>query len=165
VSRRALLSRVAATLGSFLAAALGVPLVGAVVSPATRRDESPWVALGSSGDFVVGRPRLVQFGIERADGYLQTTLPRAVWVSRLNDDQLIVHNARCTHLGCLVDYDAASHTFLCPCHGGVFALADGRVLDGPPPRPLDALEHREEGGRLLARYQDFQAGVPDKIAL
>ncbi|HZT09223.1 MAG TPA: Rieske (2Fe-2S) protein [Chloroflexota bacterium] len=164
-TRRALLARVGAGLGAFLAAALGVPVIGAIVSPAGRRDESPWISLGQVADFAVGQPRMVQFGIRRADGYLQTTLPRAVWVYRSTEENVVVRNARCTHLGCLVGYRAESSTFVCPCHGGVFARDDGRVLDGPPPRAMDELRYRIDGGLLMTQYQDFQVGVPNRVAL
>jgi cytochrome b6-f complex iron-sulfur subunit len=41
----------------------------------------------------------------------------------------------CTHLGCIVHWNEAQHEFLCPCHGATFG-ADGRVVSGPPPKPL-----------------------------
>jgi cytochrome b6-f complex iron-sulfur subunit len=44
-------------------------------------------------------------------------------------------SAVCTHLGCLIDWDASRRLFDCPCHGGTFDL-NGRVTGGPPPRPL-----------------------------
>lgn len=44
-------------------------------------------------------------------------------------------DAKCTHLGCTVGYDAGSGDLLCPCHGSVFGL-DGRVLSPPAPSPL-----------------------------
>jgi hypothetical protein len=47
----------------------------------------------------------------------------------------------------------------------VFALGDGRVLEGPPPRPLDRLASQVTGGQLSVQYQDFLAGVPDQVPL
>ena len=47
----------------------------------------------------------------------------------------------CTHYGCEVAWSAAQSRYLCPCHEGVFD-ADGRVVSGPPPRPLQRLEVR-----------------------
>ena len=44
-------------------------------------------------------------------------------------------SAICTHLGCLVQWDQRQHQFACPCHAG-FYDANGRVVSGPPPRPL-----------------------------
>lgn len=37
---------------------------------------------------------------------------------------------RCPHLGCALHWNAAEHSWDCPCHGSRFA-ADGRVLDNP----------------------------------
>jgi len=41
----------------------------------------------------------------------------------------------CTHLGCLLEYDRENKSLICPCHAGVFDL-EGRVVSGPPPKPL-----------------------------
>ncbi len=44
------------------------------------------------------------------------------------------------------DGDAEYH---CPCHNGLFD-AEGRVIGGPPPRPLDRYEYKVEDGVLFA---------------
>lgn len=45
------------------------------------------------------------------------------------------YSAICTHLGCIVGWDAQRHQIACPCHAGYFDL-NGRPVAGPPPRPL-----------------------------
>jgi glycine/D-amino acid oxidase-like deaminating enzyme/nitrite reductase/ring-hydroxylating ferredoxin subunit len=62
---------------------------------------------------------------------------RAVY--RDETGELKALSARCTHLGCIVRFNAVERTWDCPCHGSRFAI-DGEVLEGPAVHPL---EHRE----------------------
>jgi glycine/D-amino acid oxidase-like deaminating enzyme/nitrite reductase/ring-hydroxylating ferredoxin subunit len=59
---------------------------------------------------------------------------RAVY--RQEDGTLRALSARCTHLGCIVDWNRAEATWDCPCHGSRFAR-DGKVIDGPAVAPLE----------------------------
>jgi glycine/D-amino acid oxidase-like deaminating enzyme/nitrite reductase/ring-hydroxylating ferredoxin subunit len=56
-------------------------------------------------------------------------------VSRGDDEKVVVLSARCTHLGCIVGWNAADRAWECPCHGSRFA-ADGVVVQGPATRDL-----------------------------
>lgn len=48
-------------------------------------------------------------------------------------------NAVCTHLGCVVPWNAAENKFKCPCHGSQYD-STGKVVRGPAPKSL-ALSH------------------------
>ncbi|MEU6117586.1 FAD-dependent oxidoreductase [Streptomyces sp. NPDC047117] len=48
-------------------------------------------------------------------------------------------SARCTHLGCLVAFNAAETAWECPCHGSRFGT-EGTVLQGPALHPLEQLD-------------------------
>ncbi|BDA39883.1 cytochrome b6-f complex iron-sulfur subunit [Candidatus Atelocyanobacterium thalassae] len=48
-------------------------------------------------------------------------------------------NAVCTHLGCVVPWNAGEDKFICPCHGSQYN-AQGKVVRGPAPLSL-ALAH------------------------
>lgn len=61
---------------------------------------------------------------------------------------LIAFSSRCSHLGCLVDWDWKKEQFLCPCHGGRFDI-NGNVIDGPPPAPLSRLPVEIREGKVL----------------
>jgi glycine/D-amino acid oxidase-like deaminating enzyme/nitrite reductase/ring-hydroxylating ferredoxin subunit len=57
------------------------------------------------------------------------------------DDSGKLHSlsARCTHLGCIVSWNAAERSWDCPCHGSRFGV-DGAVVQGPAVNPLRPVE-------------------------
>jgi len=160
-SRRTFLAQVIGACVTFVAALLGVPALGAAIGPALKRDESQWLPLGSPDAFHEGQPTGVNLTVVRRDGWIESTDVKGVWVVRQPGNQFTVYNGRCTHLGCAYSWQPDQQQFTCPCHAGVYGL-DGHVLAGPPPRPLDALLTRVEGGQLQAQYRDFQLGTPEQ---
>jgi cytochrome b6-f complex iron-sulfur subunit len=56
-------------------------------------------------------------------------------------------SARCTHLGCRVEYDQAGEELVCPCHKSAYDL-QGKRLRGPARADLAVLETRrlDDGG-------------------
>lgn len=71
-------------------------------------------------------------------------------------DQLYAYSQKCTHLSCAVYCDAAARTLECPCHNGRFTLEEGRVLAGPPTRPLPRILVERRGDDLVAVGVDLQ---------
>jgi Rieske Fe-S protein len=65
----------------------------------------------------------------------------------LADGTPVAFSSVCPHLGCAVLWKKESGRLECPCHDGAFDVRSGRVLAGPPPRPLTRirLEHRADG--------------------
>lgn len=61
---------------------------------------------------------------------------------------LVAVSTVCTHFGCTVAYSRAENTFQCPCHGGEYD-AEGRVIAGPPPKPLARLNVQEVDGKIV----------------
>ena len=61
------------------------------------------------------------------------------------------YSAICTHLGCIVAWDAPANLIICPCHDGRFNPATGAVVSGPPPAPLAPLTTAVERQRHLHR--------------
>lgn len=53
-------------------------------------------------------------------------------------DHLWATSARCTHLGCTINWFEDLRTFKCPCHGSEYH-SDGVNFAGPAPRALDRL--------------------------
>jgi Rieske Fe-S protein len=59
----------------------------------------------------------------------------------------------CPHLGCRVRWEGDKDRFFCPCHNGVFDR-EGRVVSGPPPRPLDRYEVEIVDGSVYLKVKD-----------
>ena len=161
VSRRTFFSYVIVAVGGFVTAATGIPLIGSLILPTLRKRTPGWVSAGALSEFPVGQPRAVTVTVTSRDGWMEKSEAKGVWVVRHGQDSFTVFNGRCVHLGCAFSWQEAQKEFLCPCHGGRYSL-DGKVLGGPPPRPLDTLEWRVEQGNLMIQYQDFRLGVSQK---
>ena len=69
---------------------------------------------------------------------------------RLSDSEFVAFSQKCTHLSCAVIPKPAEGVFHCPCHEGLFDLRTGRVLAGPPPRPLPRILIEVRGGEIFA---------------
>jgi Rieske Fe-S protein len=69
---------------------------------------------------------------------------------RFPGDELHAMSQVCTHLSCVVYYDAGSEQMLCPCHEGVFDARNGDVVSGPPQRPLGRIDVEVRDGVVWA---------------
>jgi Rieske Fe-S protein len=69
---------------------------------------------------------------------------------RTGADTFVAYSQKCTHLSCAVFFAPAARRLECPCHEGYFAIEDGSVLQGPPPRPLPRVVLERRGDELVA---------------
>lgn len=92
---------------------------------------------------------------------------KTVWVNK-KEVPYIAFSGKCPHLGC--GYKWRKHkllgqVFLCPCHLSIYDAA-GKVLDGPAPRPLDALPIKvSAGGDVQIVDMEFKAGTKAQIRI
>jgi Rieske Fe-S protein len=75
---------------------------------------------------------------------------------RKADGALVAYSQKCTHLSCAVYYSQENNRLECPCHEGYFSIDTGRVLQGPPPRPLPRIELKQSGDQIYAVGVDHQ---------
>jgi len=163
-SRRQFLGRLTALMAAAIGAALAVPAIGYLIGPSLRRFDRPPAGAGSVATLPPDQPVQREVVVETRDGWMTKQTTRAVWVVRRAGGEVVVYNPHCTHLGCAYRWNVGTRHFECPCHGGVYDL-DGRVVAGPPPRPLDRLDVRVEGDELAVRYVDFQSGASKAVPL
>jgi Rieske Fe-S protein len=71
------------------------------------------------------------------------------------DGRFAAFSQKCTHLSCAVYYAAEQDRLECPCHEGYFSAETGRVLQGPPPRPLPRVRLEQRGDELVATGIDL----------
>ncbi|MCL1916524.1 MAG: Rieske (2Fe-2S) protein [Desulfovibrionaceae bacterium] len=150
-SRRGFLAGGIKAVAALFGLGLGVPLLGFFLSPARRGEKhEDWIPLIELTELKDSRPTKVTYQYERKDGWTTAATRKMVFVVQNGDGAFTVISNRCSHLGCGVDWDATANQFRCPCHGGVFDL-QGRVLEGPPPRPLTRLVSKVEDGSIFIR--------------
>ena len=128
----------------------GIPLVSLLVAPALKPGKEAWVDLGPASSVPENQPTAFSLSYQRIDGWLESDVLNTVYAVRLPGQKLFVLSNICTHLGCPVRWDDKTRSFFCPCHGGVYDVA-GRVLAGPPPRPLERYTYRITRGVLQVR--------------
>jgi len=147
ITRRRLLSYLSGLLSATIAAALAVPLIRFYVGNAFETKQAKWLKLGPTSEVKPGEPRLFRISYADQDGWRETIARQDVYAVTSNGRDFLVLSNVCTHLGCPIRWDDKVQRFLCPCHGGVFAI-DGTVLKGPPPRPLIRMAHKVEDNVL-----------------
>lgn len=69
---------------------------------------------------------------------------------RTTETDYVAYSRLCTHNSCPVFWHPEDNALACPCHGGLFSITNGAVLQGPPPRPLPRVLLRIRGNDILA---------------
>lgn len=137
------------TIAAVIAGVIGVPLAGFFALPALRRSERRWLEVGPVADFVEAEIKKVLAKPLVAQVWPYETPRVALYVLNQGGGTFVLYDIHCTHVGCPVRWNLQAGRFFSPCHGGVFDK-DGRVLAGPPARPLDRYEYKVEKGILYA---------------
>jgi menaquinol-cytochrome c reductase iron-sulfur subunit len=132
-----LVNSAVAVIGGAISALLGV----FALKPAAAASRDRWIRAGAVSDLEPHVPAVRVLIVPRVDGWYRERSPQTVFLVWDGSKQVRALSATCTHLGCQVHWDSKGTRFRCPCHGGVYD-ASGKVLEGPPPRPLDGLDAR-----------------------
>lgn len=74
------------------------------------------------------------------------------YLSKFEDGGLLAISIKCTHLGCMVQGDAETNGFDCPCHASKFNKY-GEVLSPPATRALDIFPIEIRNGEVWVDTQ------------
>jgi cytochrome b6-f complex iron-sulfur subunit len=132
-------------LGTAVAATIGgivVPSLGYVWPPARRVTGSESrVLVGAVKELAVGQAKVLPVN------------DKPVIVVNTAQGGIKAYSAICTHLGCVVEWNASKQFITCPCHDGRFNAVTGAVISGPPPAPLPSVRV------LVEKEQIFVGGA------
>lgn len=112
------------------------PVVRFMAPPEVAEASVNEVTAGKVQEFKVNAGKIVKFGNTPA------------LLIRLGDSEWRAFSGICTHLNCTVQYQEANRQIWCACHNGLYDL-NGKVVSGPPPRPLDEFTVRVRGDEVV----------------
>lgn len=152
VTRRDFVRVVTTFIGSAIGAVIGLPAIAYLVSPAVKVQKSEdWIPLGPLEKIPEGVPTTFSFVRVVENGWEKTGNSYGVYVVR-NGENVTAFSNICTHLSCRVTWKEDVQNFVCPCHDAHFDI-QGKVISGPPPRPLDTYQAKLENGNLFIFFK------------
>ncbi len=135
--RRSFLKTALGFWGFLLAIPLAKVLVEYITPPEAGGPPKQSLPVANVGDIAAGTGKVVRFGKD------------PVIVVHLPGGQFKAFSARCTHLGCIVQYiNLPKPHFGCNCHGSQFNI-NGVNIAGPAPRPLPPFRVTLQGSSIV----------------
>ncbi|MGQ9629082.1 MAG: QcrA and Rieske domain-containing protein [bacterium] len=118
------------------AASILYPVLRFITPPKVREATVSNVVVGKVGELPPNSGKIFKFGAK--PGILINT----------PEGELRAFSAICTHLACIVQYRSDFRHIWCACHNGHYDL-HGRVISGPPPRPLEEYKVIVQGENII----------------
>lgn len=151
LSRRDFLRGTAVCTAACAAGAFGLQLAGCAGTDSQNRATGDQSAAGAASIVATanddGTLTVAGGGTLKPGAALLFTLPQNqepafVFVAANGDLRAV--SAKCTHVGCTVEWQSGEQQFVCPCHKSRFS-AQGAVLNGPAKLPLPRFAARAQG--------------------
>ncbi|MGC8595606.1 MAG: ubiquinol-cytochrome c reductase iron-sulfur subunit [Candidatus Kryptoniota bacterium] len=121
--RRKFLKRLLGFTSTILAAYIIYPIIRFLNPPSVLLQEKSTVEVATTSELRPDSAKFFEF------------LDKPAVLVHLPDGGYEALSAKCTHLGCTVEFEPKRDIFYCNCHGSEFGI-DGSVLKGPAVSPL-----------------------------
>jgi len=151
MTRRALFSGGVLAAGGIATAAIALPAIGFALGPVFKEEDVVYQNVGVPSDFSGDNYTPVTITLVsnvgeagKTTAYIRKTNPA---LPGEKTGGFVAISTRCAHLGCPVRWVSPANRFVCPCHGGVYDF-QGKVVGGPPVRPLDRFVTRVQNGQV-----------------
>jgi Rieske Fe-S protein len=150
MTRRNVFTVAVQAMGGAATAVVALPAIGFALAPLFEEEEERWQPVGETSLFTEETYLSAVISAVQGIGEAGKT---TVYVRKGSEDlkedptEFIAISTRCAHLGCPVRFVEAAGNFICPCHGGVYDF-EGKVIGGPPVRPLDRFQTRVRDGQV-----------------
>jgi Rieske Fe-S protein len=107
----------------------------------------PTLAAGEVKKVAIGLVKVEK--LQKVGGWVILKIKdRDVLLVRDTEKTIRALDPTCTHQKCTVAYEPKDGILHCPCHKSAYGL-DGRVTDGPAPKPLTAFPAVLDGDRII----------------
>jgi menaquinol-cytochrome c reductase iron-sulfur subunit len=149
MGRRKFLTGIIGVVAGSVAAVVGLPAIGYIVSPGVKlQNREQWLTLGPISSLTLGVPTAFPYSRRIQDGWVESTQSGVAYALTYDGQNVLVLSDVCTHLSCRVTWHVDRGEYICPCHDGLFDI-EGTVTAGPPPRPLDPFQSKVENGQIM----------------
>jgi len=149
VGRRKFLTGMIGVVAGAVAVVVGVPAIGYIVSPGIKQaNAEKWITLGPINSLTPGVPTGFPYSRTIKDGWVESSQTGVAYALTEDGQNVLVLSDVCTHLSCRVTWQADQSEYACPCHAGYFDKL-GKVVSGPPPRPLNPFQSKVENGQIM----------------
>ncbi len=112
------------------------PVLHFIMPPAVPEAAVAEIGAGKIQDLKPNSAKIIKFGT------------RPVLLIRLGETEWKAFSAVCTHLNCTVQYREDGQQIWCACHNGFYDV-NGKVVAGPPPKPLEEFQVRFRGDEVF----------------
>ena len=134
--RRGFLNWILSTSVGAMFASVLYPVARYVSPPDVPEAQTSRVTAARQGDLKPNEGKIFRFGEKPA------------LLVRNAEGDYTAYSATCSHLNCTVQYRPDLKQIWCACHNGFYDMS-GRVVGGPPPRPLDEFKVNVADGEIV----------------